>query len=137
MGSEDRRWDQLADACEGKSDPDEADLKRRETAVAAREAAVAARETAQAERMNAAAVTLAAADERDAVSDARDVAAEKTSNDADIAEMLDQESDFGAHWPERRQAAGDREHAKDDRTASRDDRITLTEGDEEPDAHTT
>lgn len=45
--------------------------------------------------------------------------------------MLDPESKYGAHWPERRNAGLDRGHAKDDRTASHDDRIALTEGDVE------
>ena len=137
MGSEDRSRDEPADAREARSEPHVADLERREAAVAEREAAVAERETAQAERMNAAETTLAAADERDAVSDARDAAAEKRGNDADLAEMLDPKSEYGAHWPERRYAAGDRRHAKDDRTASRDDRLTMTEGDEEHDAEMT
>ena len=144
MGSDDRGRDQLADARAVCSDPHEAGLERREAAVAAREAAVAAREaavaareTAQAERMNAAETVLAAADERDAVSETRDAAAGKRSNDADLAEMLDSKSDYGASWPERRHAAGDRGHAKNDRTASRDDRITLTEGYEEHDTDRT
>jgi hypothetical protein len=45
--------------------------------------------------------------------------------------MLDRESEYGSHWPERRHAAGDRAHAKDDRSASRDDRIALTEDNED------
>ncbi len=134
MSSEDRSRDDPADAREAHSEPHEADLERREAAVAEREAAVAERETAQAERMNVAETTLAAADERDAVSDTRDAAAEKRGNDADLAEMMDPQSEYGAHWPERRHAAADRRHAKDDRTASRDDRLTMTEGDEEHDA---
>ena len=144
MGSEDRSRDDPADAREAHSEPHEADLERREaavaereTAVAERETAVAERETAQAERMNVAETTLAAADERDAVSDTRDAAAEKRGNDADLAEMLDPKSEYGAHWPERRHAAADRRHAKGDRTASRDDRLTMTEGDEEHDADMT
>jgi hypothetical protein len=75
----------------------------------------------------------AAADKRDAASDDRDVAAGKRENDLDRAEMLDPESKYGTHWPERRNAGLDRGHAKDDRTASHDDRIALTEGDVEHD----
>jgi hypothetical protein len=70
----------------------------------------------------------AAADKRDAASDDRDVAAGKRENDLDRAEMLDPESKYGAHWPERRNAGLDRGHAKDDRTASHDDRIALIDG---------
>jgi hypothetical protein len=151
MSSVDRSRDDPADAREAHSEPHEAELERREAAVAEREAAVAEREaavaereaavaereTAQAKRMNVAQTTLAAADERDAVSDTRDAAAEKRGNDADLAEMMDPKSEYGAHWPERRYAAGDRRHAKDDRTASRDDRHIMTEGDEEHDAEMT
>ena len=125
MSSEDRSRDDPADAREAHSEPPEADLERREAAVAEREAAVAEREAAvaereaaQAERMNVAETTLAAADERDSVSDTRDAAAEKRGKDADLAEMMDPKSEYGAHWPERRHAAADRRHAKDDRTAS-------------------
>jgi hypothetical protein len=103
----------------------------READVADRETDVADRETAQAQRLTAAGSTLAAAAERDAVSDTRDALAEKRSNDADLVEMLDPSSEYGAYWPERRHAAGDRRHAKDDRTASRDDRLSMTEGPEE------
>ena len=151
MSSEDPSRDHLTDAPEAHSEPHDVDLEHREAAVAERESAVAERETAlaeretalaeretaQAERMTAAGTTLAAADERDAVSDTRDAAAEKRSNDADLAEMLDPKSEYGAHWPERRHAAGDRKHAKDDRTASRDDRLTMTEGHEEQEEHDT
>ena len=137
MCSEDRSRDDPADAREAHFESHEADLERREAAVAERETAVAKREAALAERMNVAETTLAAADERDAVSDTRDAAAEKRGNDADLAEMLDPKSEYGAHWPERRAAAGDRRHAKDDRTASRDDRLTMTEGDEEHDTDMT
>ena len=47
--------------------------------------------------------------------------------------MLDSESNYGAHWPERRSAGIDRAHAKDDRAASHADRIAMTEGDDEND----
>jgi len=77
---------------------------------------------------------LAAADQRDAITDARDEKADERSNDLDRAEFMDRDSNYGEHWPERRNAARDREHAKDDRAASRDDRVALTEDDDVPDA---
>lgn len=102
----------------------EAELERREAEVSAREAAVA-------ERTEAAQAILAAADVRDATSDARDAAADKRENDLDCAELLapTDEYGYGGDWPERRNAALDRGHAKDDRTASHDDRIALIEDD--------
>ena len=144
MGSEDRWRDQLANTREAHPEPREADLERRETAVEAREIVVEAREivveardAAHAERIDAAREIGAAADKRDAASDDRDLAAGKRENDLDRAEMLDPESKYGAHWPERRNAGLDRGHAKDDRTASHDDRIALTEGDVEHDTDRT
>ena len=138
MGSEDGWRDRLAKTREAHPEPRDADLERRETAVEARqivvearEIVVEAREAAHAERIDAAREIGAAADKRDAASDDRDVAAGKRENDLDRAEMLDPESKYGAHWPERRNAGLDRGHAKDDRTASHDDRIALTEGDVE------
>lgn len=131
VGSEDRWRDQVAKTREAHPEPREADLERREAAVEAREIVVEAREAAHAERIDAAREIRAAADKRDAASDDRDVAAGKRENDLDRAEMLDLESKYGAHWPERRNAGLDRGHAKDDRTASHDDRIALTEGDVE------
>ncbi len=110
---------------------------RREADVARREAAVAAREAALAERLAAAPELLAAADERDAVSDARDVAANKRGHDLDLAEMLASEAEYGQRWPERRDAALDRGHAKEDRTSSHHDRTALTEGDVEHDPEET
>jgi hypothetical protein len=47
---------------------------------------------------------------------------------------MDLDSDYGEHWPERQNAALEREHAKNDRAASRDDRVALAEDDEDPDA---
>ena len=49
---------------------------------------------------------------------------------------MDKGSNYGEHWPERRDSALDREHAKDDRAASRDDRVALTEDDAVSDAGT-
>jgi hypothetical protein len=144
MGSEDRWRDQLANAREAHPEPREADLERRETTVEAREIVVEAREivveardAAHAERKDAAREIGAAADKRDAAADDRDAAAGKRENDLDRAEMLDPESEYGAHWPERRNAGLDRGHAKDDRTASHDDRIALTDGDVEHDTDRT
>ena len=133
MGLEDGRLGHLPGARDTHSEPGEADLERRETAVEAREIVVEARDAAHAERVDAVREIGAAADKRDAASDDRDVAAGKRENDLDRAEMLDPESKYGAHWPERRNAGLDRGHAKDDRTASHDDRIALTEGDVEHD----
>lgn len=144
MGSEDRRLGQLADAREAHSEPGEADLERRETAVEARETVVEARETtveareaAQGERMDAAQGIRVAADKRDVVSGARDAAADKREHDLDRAEMLNLESGYGAHWPERRNAGIDRAHAKGDRMASHADRIAMTESDDEYDTDET
>jgi hypothetical protein len=77
--------------------------------------------------------TPVAADRRDVITDARDERADERSNDLDRADVMDRDSTYGDHWPERRNAALDREHAKDDRTASRDDRAALTEDDDDPD----
>ncbi len=107
-------------------------IEDRETAVEARETAVEAREEAQRQQMEAAHDFSEAADERDAVSDSRDVAAEKRENDADRAELLDRTVQYGTHWPERRNAGLDREHAKGDRTASHEDRAALINNDSEP-----
>lgn len=78
-----------------------------------------------------------AAEERDAVSDARDVTADRREHDLDRADLLNPKNDYGAHWPERRNAGIDRVHAKDDRAASHADREALTEDgneDEQPEA---
>jgi uncharacterized protein (DUF3084 family) len=135
MGSEDEGRDQSANAREGHCELREADLERREAAVAAREAAVAARDAAHAERVDAARGIGAAADKRDDAAVARDAAAEKREDNLDRAEMLDPNSEYGAHWPERRNAGLDRGHAKEDRTASRGDRVALTENDVEHDTN--
>ena len=111
----------------------EAAVEARETAVEARETAVEARDAAHADRKDAARGIGTAADERDVASGARDAAAERRENDLDRAEMLDTESEYGAHWPERRNASLDRGHAKDDRRASHEDRLALTENDAEQD----
>ena len=133
MDAQDGQGDQLGEAREAHRDPGEADVEAREAAVEAREAAVEAREAAHAERTDAANRISAEADARDTVSDDRDVAADKRENDEDRADLLDPTSDYGAHWPKRRNAQLDRTHAKGDRTASRDDRNALTEEDVEPD----
>ena len=109
------------------ADDREADLDGREAGLELREADLA-------ERRGAAEQILAAADQRDAITDARDEKADERSNDLDRAEFMDRDSNYGEHWPERRNAARDREHAKDDRAASRDDRVALTEDDDVPDA---
>jgi uncharacterized protein (DUF3084 family) len=110
----------------------EADLERREADVAAREAALA-------ERGEATEAILDAADKRDATADARDVAADKRENDHDLAQLLTAENEhgYGGDWPERRNAALDRGHAKGDRTSSHDDRIALTEDGAEGDTDQT
>lgn len=61
----------------------------------------------------------------------------KRENLVDRAEMMDPNSDYGAHWPERRNAGLDRGHAKDDRRASRGDRVALTEGGDEEESDRT
>jgi hypothetical protein len=99
----------------------DATLTRREERVEAREAALAAR-TAEVHRI------LVAADERDAVSDALDASADERDRELDLAEMLDTESNYGAHWSQRRAAALDRRRAKHDRAASREDRMALIRG---------
>jgi hypothetical protein len=105
----------------------QADLERREEAVAAREAALA-------KRMESAEAILGAADERDATGEARDAAADQREKDTDLSRFLapDTGDEYGKDWPERRHAKTDREDAKDDRKASHDDRIALTEGDDVP-----
>ncbi|MDX6229102.1 MAG: hypothetical protein QOI76_2492 [Frankiales bacterium] len=45
--------------------------------------------------------------------------------------MLNPESVYGTHWPERKNAGMDRAHAQGDREASHGDRIAMTEGDGE------
>ena len=70
---------------------------------------------------------LDAADRRDAAADDRDEAAQVRSHDLDRADFAAEGASYGQHWPERRDAALGREHAKDDRTASHGDRIALTE----------
>jgi hypothetical protein len=92
-----------------------------------------ARDAAHADRIDAAREIVTAADMRDAASVARDVAAEERENDLDRAEMLNPDIQYGAHWPERRNAGLDRGHAKNDRTASHGDRLALTEDDIEHD----
>ena len=110
---------------EGKEER-EADLERRQDAVAAREAALA-------ERMEAAQEIVEAAEQRDAAADIRDDAASKRENDLDLAQLLAPEDEYGygGDWPERRNANLDRGHAKDDRKASHNDRLALTEDDAE------
>ena len=75
---------------------------------------------------------MAAADERDAVSDTRDAASEKRSNDADLAEMLDPKSEYGAHWPERRHAAAT--EAREGRPYGSRATDAMTEGPEDQDS---
>jgi hypothetical protein len=87
--------------------------------------------------MNAAQAIKTAADKRDAISEARDRVAEQRDKDADLVEMMDADSDYGSHWPERRYAGLDRAHAKDDRAASRTDRIDLTRDGEKNDTERT
>jgi hypothetical protein len=87
--------------------------------------------------MDAAEGIRVAADKRDVVSGARDAAADKREQDLDRAEMLNSETRYGAHWPERRSAGLDRAHAKGDRAASHADRIAMTEGDNNHDTHET
>ena len=91
-----------------------------------------AREAALDERMALGRAILEAADQRDAAADDRDEAAQVRSNDLDRAEFGAEGASYGERWPERRDAALGREHAKDDRTASHGDRIALTEP--EPDS---
>jgi uncharacterized protein (DUF3084 family) len=99
-----------------------------------REAALEAREAALTDRMDAATDILAAADRRDAIADARNLAAENRENDLTRAEFIAPDEKFGNHWPERREAGLDREHATSDRAASHDDRIALTRDGDEPEA---
>lgn len=108
-------------------------MHAREIAVQAREATVEARDAAHAERLDAAQQIGAAADTRDAASDDRDAAALKRENLLDRADMVNPDSAYGTHWPERRNAGLDRGHAKDDRTASHSDRVALTERDDDSD----
>ena len=91
-----------------------------------------AREAALEERMDMGRAILEAADQRDAAADDRDEAAQGRSNDLDRAEFAADGDSYGEHWPERRDAALGREHAKDDRMASHGDRIALTEPEPEP-----
>jgi uncharacterized protein (DUF3084 family) len=151
MESEDSGPSALPDPRADQSQPGEVDLERRESAVEARETVVEerettveareltveARETAQGARMQAAQGMRDAADKRDVVSGARDVAADKREHDLDQADMLNSEIDYGAHWPERRNAGIDRAHAKDDRTASHADRVAMTEGNDKHDCDET
>jgi len=97
-----------------------------------REAALEAREAALADRMEAATDILAAADRRDAIADARNLAAENRENDLAREELIASDEKYGNHWPERREAGLDREHATSDRAASHDDRIALTRHPDEP-----
>ena len=87
-------------------------------------------------RMEAAGEIVDAADRRDAVAEARDSGADIRERQIDRAEFIakgDQYGDQdGEHFPQRRAAALDREHAKGDRTASQDDRLALTEDTEKP-----
>jgi uncharacterized protein (DUF3084 family) len=140
MSSNDRQRNQLLDAGQPQSElreadlePREAELERREAELERREAAVEAREAAHAELVNTAQTVLDAANERDTVSDARQAEAEKRESDLDRSELMDPTSDYGADWPERRNAHLDRAHAYGDRVASHHDRIALTKGDQEPD----
>jgi uncharacterized protein (DUF3084 family) len=133
MASEEGTLGQPGEAHEVQAEPGEIERKRRESAVEARENAVEAREETQNERMETAQGIRAAADERDVAAGARDAAADKREHDLDRAEMLTSGSNYGAHWPERRNAGIDRAHAKDDRTASHADRIAMTETDDEHD----
>jgi hypothetical protein len=94
-----------------------------------REALLDAREAALDERMVSGRAILEAADQRDAAADDRDEAAQDRSNDLDRTEFAAEGDSYGERWPERRDAALGREHAKDDRTASHGDRIALTEPD--------
>jgi uncharacterized protein (DUF3084 family) len=128
MESGDEEVGSRLDDGDDRPEPREAELDDRETAVKARETTVAAREAAQRERMDAAQGIRDAAEKRDAVSGARDAAADKREHDLDQADLLNSTSDYGAHWPERRNAGIDRAHAKDDRSASHADRAALTEG---------
>ena len=77
---------------------------------------------------------LDAADKRDAAADDRDVAAEDRAHDLDRSEFMAQGTTYGERWPERRDAAVDREHAKDDRSSSHEDRVALTEPEGETDS---
>lgn len=135
MGTEDKKRihtpDLHPELAEADLEGRETSVAERETAVDERETAVDAREVAQDERMDAAQKIRIAADERDLVSGARDVAADKRENELDRADMLNVQGDYGAHWPERRNAGSDRAHAKDDRNASHADRIALTAKDED------
>jgi hypothetical protein len=90
-------------------------------------AALALWEAGFVEDTSAAEKILAAANQRDAVADARDAAADQRDNDLDLAEMLDVDHPYGYDWPARREAAADREHAKQDRLAARLDRIALAD----------
>jgi hypothetical protein len=49
---------------------------------------------------------------------------------------MDRDSNYGDHWPERRNAALDRERKGRPRSG-RDDRVALTEDDDNPDAGAT
>jgi len=108
------------------SDPDRS-VEEREDDVQRRESAAEAREAALENRLTAAHDILNAADQRDVLADGRDVAADQRDRDSDREMFLTPDTEYGEHWPERRDAAEGRGHAKDDRTASHEDRVALTE----------
>jgi hypothetical protein len=94
----------------------------------AREAELNRREAALAARVELAEAILAAAAERDDDAEHRDVAASTRDREADLVAFVAKDGDsYGDNASARRNAAMDRMHAKDDRSSAAEDREALTE----------